>query len=41
MRKYNSFEEKYGYNRGDRKCKNIKTYNYIHSLPPNLYENDL
>lgn len=40
MRKYNSFDEKYGYNRGDRKKKVVKTINYIHELPPNRYEID-
>ena len=36
MRTYNSFDENYGYNRGDRKKKNKKIINYIHSMPPNL-----
>ena len=37
MRMYNSFDEKYGYNRGDKKKKEVKKFNYIYSLPPNLY----
>lgn len=40
MRKYNSFDEKYGYNRGDRKKKVVKTKDYIYELPPNQYECD-
>ena len=40
MRKYNSFDEKYGYNRGDRKKKESKEFECIHGLPPNKFEND-
>ncbi len=40
MKKYNSFDEKYGYNRGDIKQKNVKKMDYIYKLPPNLYEQD-
>lgn len=36
MRIYNSFDEKYGYNRGDRNKKNKKKINYIYKMPPNL-----
>lgn len=38
MRKYNSFDEKFGYNNGDRRKGNIKKVNYIYELPPNNYE---
>lgn len=40
MRKYNSFDEKYGYNRGDRKKKESKEFECIHGLPPNNFESD-
>jgi len=41
MRKYNTFEEKYGYNRGDRNKKNKNKINYIYSMPPNIYKKEL
>lgn len=41
MRKYNTFEEKYGYNHGDKGKKKKKTINYIYKLPFNNYELDI
>lgn len=38
MRKYNTFDEKYGYNRGDKGKKEVKKFNYIYDLPRNVYE---
>jgi len=38
MRKYNSFDEKYGYNKGDSKKKEINKIDYIYELPPNPYQ---
>ncbi len=37
MRKYNTFEEKYGYNRGDKGKKKKKTFNFIYEMPPCNY----
>lgn len=37
MRQYNSFDEKYGYNKGDIKKKKVSTITYIKELPFNLY----
>lgn len=41
MRKYNSFDKKYGYNTGDKNKKNVTKIDYIHGLPINIYENSL
>ena len=42
MRKYNSFDEKYGYNRGDKRNITTQKQNYIRDrLPINLYEQNL
>jgi len=38
MRTYNSFDEKYGYNRGDRNKKEQNKFDFIYDLPPNLYD---
>ena len=38
MKKYNSFDEKYGYNRGDKNKQNKNKIDYIRALPPNLYQ---
>lgn len=38
MKKYNSFDEKYGYNRGDRNKQSKKKIEYIYELPPNLFQ---
>lgn len=38
MRQYNTFDENYGYNKGDLKKKTDKTIEVIHALPPNNYK---
>lgn len=40
MRQYNSFDEEFGYNRGDLKCKTDKSFNLIYTLPPNKYQQE-
>jgi len=40
MRQYNSFDEEFGYNRGDLKCRTDKTFKLIHALPPNKYQQE-
>lgn len=37
MRLYNTFDEKFGYNQGNYKSKEVKPLAYIEELPPNLY----
>ena len=40
MRKYNSFDKEFGYNKGDIKKKEVSKIEYIYELPPNLYKNN-
>lgn len=42
MRKYNSFDEKYGYNFGDRRKKTPPSkIEIIYKMPPNIYEESI
>lgn len=41
MKIYNTFDPRYGYNKGDKKKKNTNEINYIFELPPNKFNDEL